>query len=234
MLAVAPVRGARSGPVAGRTGRSAPGGTVPRRPPRKDPRDRRPDVPEPRLPGPRTPAGRRRRPVLRRGHHGDGIDRLIAQAQVTKATFYKQYGSKDALILEYIAGRDRHVREALTGLLAAQQDPAAVLSAVVDAVVADTARPDFRGDPFLNAAAEFASPVHPVRVAITDHRDWFTGFLEDRFRELGRPQPGAAADEFSLLRDGAVCGSYAGDAVAATSAFDRAARRLFAAPVAVG
>jgi len=163
-----------------------------------------------------------------------GIDRLIAEAQVTKATFYKQYGSKDALILEYIAGRDQHVREALTGLLEARQDPAAVLSAVVDAVVADTARPDFRGDPFLNAAAEFASPVHPVRVAITEHRDWFTGFLEDRFRELGSPQPGAAADEFSLLRDGAVCGSYAGDAVAATSAFDRAARRLFAAPVAVG
>jgi AcrR family transcriptional regulator len=157
-----------------------------------------------------------------------GIDRLIAEAQVTKATFYKQYGSKDALILEYVAGRDRQVRDALQGLLESEHDPAAVLGAVVDAVVADTARPDFRGDPFLNAAAEFASPTHPVRIAIVEHRDWFTGFLEDRFRDLGHPRPGAAADEFSLLRDGAVCGSYAGDAVAATSAFDRAAKRLLA------
>jgi AcrR family transcriptional regulator len=157
-----------------------------------------------------------------------GIDRLIAEAQVTKATFYKQYGSKDALILEYVAGRDRQVRDALEGLLESEHDPAAVLGAVVDAVVADTARPDFRGDPFLNAAAEFASPTHPVRIAIVEHRDWFTGFLEDRFRDLGHPRPGAAADEFSLLRDGAVCGSYAGDAVAATSAFDRAAKRLLA------
>jgi AcrR family transcriptional regulator len=155
-----------------------------------------------------------------------GIDKLIAEAQVTKATFYKQYGSKDALILEYIAGRDQQIRAALSGLLAARPDPGAVLSAVVDAVVADTARPDFRGDPFLNAAAEFASATHPVRIAVVEHRDWFTGFLEDRFRELGHARPGAAADEFSLLRDGAVCGSYAGDAVAATSAFDRAARRL--------
>jgi AcrR family transcriptional regulator len=157
-----------------------------------------------------------------------GIDRLIAEAQVTKATFYKQYGSKDALILEYVAGRDRQVRDALQGLLESEHDPAAVLGAVVDAVVADTARPDFRGDPFLNAAAEFASPTHPVRIAVVEHRDWFTGFLEDRFRDLGHPRPGAAADEFSLLRDGAVCGSYAGDAVAATSAFDRAAKRLLA------
>jgi AcrR family transcriptional regulator len=155
-----------------------------------------------------------------------GIDRLIAEAQVTKATFYKQYGSKDALILEYLAGRDRQIREALVGLLSAEPDPAAVLGAVIDGVVSDMARPDFRGDPFLNAAAEFASHAHAVRIAIVQHRDWLTGFLEDRFRELGHPRPGAAADEFSLLRDGAVCGSYAGDAVAATSAFDRAARRL--------
>lgn len=155
-----------------------------------------------------------------------GIDRIIAEAQVTKATFYKQYGSKDALILEYVSGRDRQVRDALDALLEQLGEPGAVLAAVVDAVVADTARPDFRGDPFLNAAAEFASPTHPVRVAVAGHRDWFTGFVEDRFRELGHERPGAAADEFALLRDGAVCGSYAGDAVAATSAFTRAARRL--------
>ena len=42
-----------------------------------------------------------------------GIDRIIAEAGVTKATFYKQYGSKDALILEYITGRDAAVRQAL-------------------------------------------------------------------------------------------------------------------------
>ena len=162
------------------------------------------------------------------GINATGIDRLIADAQVTKATFYKQYGSKDALILEYIAGRDQQIRAALTGLLEAHPDPSGVLSAIVDAVVADTARSDFRGDPFLNAAAEFASAVHPVRIAVALHRDWFTGFLEDRFRELGHTRPGAAADEFSLLRDGAVCGSYAGDAVAGTCAFDRAARRLLA------
>ncbi|WP_375390085.1 TetR/AcrR family transcriptional regulator [uncultured Amnibacterium sp.] len=161
-----------------------------------------------------------------------GIDRLIAAAQVTKATFYKHYGSKDALILEYVAGRDQQVRAALERLRGTHDGPAAVLAAVVDAVVADTARSDFRGDPFLNAAAEFASPTHPVRLAVTEHRDWFTGFLEDRFRELGHPRPGAAADEFVLMRDGAVCGSYAGDAVAATSAFVRATHRLLDPPAA--
>ncbi len=31
-----------------------------------------------------------------------GVDRLISEASVTKATFYKHYGSKDNLILAYI------------------------------------------------------------------------------------------------------------------------------------
>ena len=155
-----------------------------------------------------------------------GIDRIIADAGVTKATFYKQYGSKDTLILEYITGRDQQIRTALTGLVEEAPSPALVLAALIDAVVADTARANFRGDPFINAAAEFADPDHPVRRAIADHRDWFTGFLEEQLREAGHPQPGAAADEFYLLRDGAMAGAYSGDVIAATSAFVRGATRI--------
>lgn len=155
-----------------------------------------------------------------------GVDRLLSEAKVTKATFYKQYGSKDALILEYVVGRGARERARLDELAAAATGPTAVLDALVEQVLAAAGRPGFRGDPLTNAAAEFTDPAHPVRLAVAEHRDWFTGFLEDRFRELGHPRPGAAADEFVLLRDGAVTGAYAGDAVAAVSAFERAARRL--------
>lgn len=159
-----------------------------------------------------------------------GIDRIIAAAGVTKATFYKQYGSKDALILEYIAGRDRQVRESMTELARAAADPATTLLALVDTIIADTNRLDFRGCPFLNAAAEFPDPAHPVRRAIVAHRDWFTSFLEGLLEETGHPTPGAAADELYLLRDGAMAGGYAGDPIAATSALTRAAARVLAEP----
>jgi AcrR family transcriptional regulator len=157
-----------------------------------------------------------------------GIDRIIAEAGVTKATFYKQYGSKDRLILEYIAGRDRQVRQSMTDLARSAPDAAATLRALVDAIIADTNRLDFRGCPFLNAAAEFPNPNHPVRRAIVAHRDWFTTFLEGLLERTGHPAPGAAADEIYLLRDGAMSGGYAGDPIAATSALTRAAARLLA------
>jgi AcrR family transcriptional regulator len=160
------------------------------------------------------------------GINSVGIDRIIAEAGVTKATFYKQYGSKDTLILDYVTGRDQQIRRALDELEREAPDASTALTALVDTVVADTARPNFRGDPFINAAAEFPNPAHPVRMAIAEHRDWFTGFLESLLRRAGHPQPGAAADEFYLLRDGAMAGAYSGDAIAATSAFVRGAERL--------
>jgi AcrR family transcriptional regulator len=160
------------------------------------------------------------------GINSVGIDRIIADAGVTKATFYKQYGSKDTLILDYVTGRDQQIRAALEELEREAPDAATALAALVDTVVSDTARPNFRGDPFINAAAEFPNPAHPVRQAIAEHRDWFTGFLEALLRRAGHPQPGAAADEFYLLRDGAMAGAYSGDAIAATSAFVRGAERL--------
>ena len=155
-----------------------------------------------------------------------GIDRIIAEAGVTKATFYKQYGSKDTLILEYIVGRDRQIRESLTELERTAPDPAATLRTLVDTIISDTSRLDFRGCPFINAAAEFPNPAHPVRRAIVAHRDWFTSFLESLLERVGHPTPGAAADELYLLRDGAMAGGYAGDPIAATSALTRAAERV--------
>ncbi len=155
-----------------------------------------------------------------------GIDRIIAEAEVTKATFYKQYGSKDTLILEYIVGRDTALRSAYEGVLAAAADPRTGFEDLCAAIVADTAAATFRGDAFLNAAAEFSDPAHPVRAAVLAHREWLTEFAEEMMRAAAHPKPGAAADEFLLLKDGVLAGAYAGDAIAAATAFTRATKRL--------
>jgi len=160
------------------------------------------------------------------GIHTVGIDRIIAEAGVTKATFYKQYGSKDNLILAYMHGRDQQVRESLTTLSSETGSAEQTLRTLIEGIIADLGRRDFRGCPFLNAAAEFADEKHPIRQAISEHRDWFTEFLEDHLGRISHPSPGAAADELYLLRDGAMGGGYAGDPIAATSALHRAADRI--------
>lgn len=155
-----------------------------------------------------------------------GIDRLIAESSVTKATFYKHYGSKDRLIAEYLKGRHQQAVDAFDALRRAQSDPADLFSQFIREISADVQRPGFRGCAFINAAAEFSDPRHDVRVAVSAHRDWYTDVLVDLLRDAGYEMPGDAADEIILARDGAMTGGYAGDPIAAASALHRAVDRV--------
>ncbi len=93
----------------------------------------------------------------------------------------------------------------------------------VIATVEDSA---FRGCPFINAANEFPDPRSAVRELVTQHSDWYTDTLAGLLAEIGHPLAGDAADEIMLARDGAMTGGYAGDPVAATTAFQRAVERI--------
>lgn len=151
-----------------------------------------------------------------------GIDRLISQSSVTKATFYKHYGSKDRLILEYIAYRHLQVAELLDVTAQAADDAGQLLHDIVRLQTRFIGTPNFRGCPFLNAAVEFVDATHPVRRAVEQHRDWFHDVLETLLRTAGHPLPGDAADDLVLARDGAMFGAYTGDAIAATASLMRA------------
>lgn len=155
-----------------------------------------------------------------------GVDRLIAAAHVTKATFYKHYGSKERLVQAYVENRHRSVAERIAGIARDLRDPAAILRAVRDAIVALVEQPGFRGDPFANAAAEFPEQGHPVRRAVEDHRDWYLGVLEDLLRRMGVVLPGDTADDLMLALDGAMSGGYVGDAIAVTASLRRAFARV--------
>ncbi len=157
-----------------------------------------------------------------------GIDRLISESEVTKATFYKHYGSKDRLIVEYVIGRDQASRDAIANLIATTPSAEAALEGVIAAIVAETRATNFRGCAFINAATEFGDAAHPVRIAVTEHRDWFAETVSDLLAKVGHPLPGDASDDFVIARDGAMTGSYAGDQVASSAAFQRAAERIMA------
>ncbi|QEO10824.1 TetR/AcrR family transcriptional regulator [Protaetiibacter larvae] len=157
-----------------------------------------------------------------------GIDRLISASSVTKATFYKHYGSKDRLIVEYIAYRHLQAAEEIEQLAQRSDEPLELLRLVFEAQAKKVSTPGFRGCPFLNAAAEFTDPAHPVRRAVQNHREWFHELLESQLRAIEHPMPGDAADDLLLASDGAMSGGYAGDSIAASAALLRAFDQVIA------
>jgi AcrR family transcriptional regulator len=155
-----------------------------------------------------------------------GVDRLISESAVTKATFYKHYGSKDRLIVQYVRYRDKSARDRVHSVIEGAPQAERALRGLIAQVVDEISHPDFRGCAFLNAASEYPDPAHPVRLVVSEHRDWYTDILTNLLGDMGHPMPGDAADELMLACDGARGGGYAGDPIAATTALGRVVDRV--------
>ena len=149
------------------------------------------------------------------GVRGVGVDRVIAEASVTRATFYRHFAGKEALVVAYLESTD-HVVRGLAGEIPEDAGEAARwLTEVTLRIGDEVCRPGFRGCPFINAAAEFPDADSPVRRAVHAHRDWLREAATLALRRAGHPDPVEGGRRWMALRDGAMVGGYLDGADAA-------------------
>ncbi|MDT8915194.1 TetR/AcrR family transcriptional regulator [Amycolatopsis sp. PS_44_ISF1] len=138
------------------------------------------------------------------GLHSVGIDRIVAEAKVTRATLYRHFPSKDELVVTYLTAADDAIRAQVEAARAAQESADGLVRAV-GRTITDAIRSDgFRGCAFLNAAAEYPAETHPVHQAVLEHRRWFLGTVTELLATTGETAPEPAARHFVMLRDGAM------------------------------
>jgi AcrR family transcriptional regulator len=166
-----------------------------------------------------------RRLFYAEGIHSVGVDRLVSEANVTRATFYRHFPAKDNLVEAYLRATDADLREAV-GAAIAGGDPEQSLSALLDLIGHTTAVEGFRGCHFINAAAEFPDGSDPIRIAIDDHRAWFQQVVTQLAANIGHPDPDYAGRVLVLLHDGALSAAQLDDAEAVGSTVKRAAREV--------
>jgi AcrR family transcriptional regulator len=159
-----------------------------------------------------------------RGLRAVGVDTIIAESGVAKATFYKHFPAKDDLVVAYL---DR-VDEVWTGQLhaaaeAAGPAPADQLVGLFGALDSACRRDGYRGCGFINAAAESApgTAAHDRTVA---HKRKVLAWLRDLAQQAGAEHPERLARSLSLLLDGALAsGALDADPEAVTAARTTAA-----------
>jgi AcrR family transcriptional regulator len=161
------------------------------------------------------------------GIHSVGVDRIIAEAGVTRATMYKQFGGKEQLVLAYLEIEDAQLRDLFARALETTADPDALLDLVVEGIAADIRDRHTRGCPFINAAAEYPDQG-PVREIIATHREWFRATLERLAADAGLRSPAETAASLVLLRDAALVGGYLDGQDRVAPAFARTAREIIA------
>ncbi|MGW6023369.1 TetR/AcrR family transcriptional regulator [Streptomyces sp. NPDC055099] len=138
------------------------------------------------------------------GIHSVGVDRITAEAQVTRATLYRHFKGKDELILAYLQQADRGIR-AQVAAAQAQDGPAADTARAIARTIAEGIQySGFRGCAFLNAAAEYPDVAHPVHQAVLAHRQWFLETVTQVLAQAGCTPADAAGRHFVMLRDGAM------------------------------
>jgi AcrR family transcriptional regulator len=134
-----------------------------------------------------------------------GIDRLIEESGIAKASFYRFFPSKDALIADWIDMRDTAWRNWLresVDLLA--PDPADRPLAVFDAIHSRFRNPSFRGCAFLNTIIELSRTDHPAALAARAHKLAVTSLLKNYLAEAGYSEVDELAVLLMQLIDGAL------------------------------
>lgn len=145
-----------------------------------------------------------------RGIHAVGVDLVAETAGVTKKTLYARFGSKDALVVAYLQGRDRRWREFLEGFVAAADratsEEAGVDGPLVvfDAAAAWSDEHSPRGCSAINARAETADLAAPVSQEVTRQKVWLLGVFADLCRDAGVTDPEGVARMLMLFYEGAI------------------------------
>jgi AcrR family transcriptional regulator len=153
------------------------------------------------------------------GLHSVPVDRILVEAGTTRATMYRHFPGKEDLVLCYLAEADRALRERFAATCAGDRSPEDTVRAVAEDIVADIRRPGFRGCAFLNAAAEYPDPAHPVHERVLAHRRWFLDAMTELFGRVGDAHAEAAARHFVMVRDGAMVAGCLADAESVCETF---------------
>ncbi len=181
-----------------------------------------------------TEAARPRERILRAAHdlfyrdgiRATGIDRVIAESGVAKLTFYRQFASKDHLVLAFLDHRHERWMAWFADALARHGGTS---SALVPALREWFAGGGYRGCAFLNSVGELGPALPAVLEATRRHKADMTAAIA----RLLPPGAGRArrARALALAVDGAIVqAQFAASPDAALESLATVAKALGAAP----
>jgi AcrR family transcriptional regulator len=143
-----------------------------------------------------------RRLFYEEGVHVVGIDRLIEEAGVAKASLYTHFGNKDGLIRAYLEEHLEARREHVAQVLARYDSPRKRLLGMFDDAKAALAGTEFRGCRFVNASAE-APHDESIGPLTEKYRTWLRSLFTNLAKASGARDPRSLGRQLALLYDGA-------------------------------
>jgi AcrR family transcriptional regulator len=142
----------------------------------------------------------------RHGINAVGLDWILAEAGVSKTTFYKHFKSKDELVVATLQARDAWEmgawREAVRALVG--DAPERQLLGLIDVLDILFNDPAFLGCQFISAAAEFPNPNDAVHRAAMSHKRANRDWVRELAAAAEARDPDRFADAYTVIFEGAL------------------------------
>ena len=122
------------------------------------------------------------------GIRATGTEKIMSIAEVAKATFYRHFESKDALVLAYLENRDRALWDYLS-----RPTPSKDLREALTKFEQWANLPEVIGCPFLRVASEYPDTTHPFHRLAIEHQDKILDYLANLLKPFAVDKRAAAA-----------------------------------------
>ena len=122
------------------------------------------------------------------GVRATGTEKIMSLAEVAKATFYRHFESKDALVLAYLENRDRALWDYLS-----HPTPPRDLREALTKFEQMANWPEIIGCPFLRIASEYPDTAHPYHRLAIEHQNKILDYLTDLLKPFAIDKRAAAA-----------------------------------------
>ncbi|ENU44035.1 hypothetical protein F985_01145 [Acinetobacter seifertii] len=133
-----------------------------------------------------------------------GIDKIIAESNVAKMTFYKYFSSKEILIEECLQRRILEVQASLLDKVNSVNNPLNKLKSVFNWYIDWINTEDFNGCLFKKATIEVLQMYPSVKVQVNKYRNWIYNVVFEIFSDLEIEDPKVLSSLFLNIIDGLI------------------------------
>jgi len=165
------------------------------------------------------------------GFHAVTVDEIVEEAGVARMTLYKNFGSKEDLIVATLKREDSMFRQWLVSAVEAQSNrPEDRLLGVFHALHDRFASEGYYGCAFIRASIEYPAPGHPVHRAAREHKEMIRSYLRGLAAEVAGTDPVTLSEQLYLLFEGAITASQLHGEPCPAEYARRAAEKLLTGP----
>jgi AcrR family transcriptional regulator len=135
------------------------------------------------------------------GYHATGIDLILSQSKVSKATLYKHFRSKEELILAALQQRHEQVLTAIKSQIEqANKVGNSGILAIFDNLDEWINSETFWGCNFINVSGEYADACHPINIFASQHKQAVVDLIKTQLFDVNTDK----AEQIALLVEGAI------------------------------